>query len=84
MKIMTPFANEAESMQIGGLTMENRTDRISVYGSLDLTRDKQGLKNARKLKQLLDQIVTALERDKSLPDKIAPPKPPEQVKNPFE
>jgi hypothetical protein len=81
---MMPFANESESMQIGELTIENRTDRIAVYGSLDLTRDKDGLKNARMLKTMLDQIVKTLERDKSLPDKIAPPKKPEQVKNPFQ
>lgn len=81
---MMPFANESESMQIGELTIENRTDRIAVYGNLDLTRDKDGLKNARMLKTMLDQIVKTLERDKSLPDKIAPPKKPEQVKNPFQ
>jgi hypothetical protein len=81
---MTPFANEADSMQIGELTMENGTDRIALYGNLDLTRDKDGLKNARLLKTLLDQIVKTLESDKNLPDKIAPPKKPEQVKNPFQ
>lgn len=83
MKTMTPFANEAESMQIGGLTLENRTDRIAVYGDLDLTRDKDGLRNARALKAMLDRIVTTLEGDKALPDKVAPPKKPGQVKNPF-
>jgi len=83
MKTMAPFANEAESMQIGGLTLENRTDRIAVYGNLDLTRDKDGLRNARTLKAVLDRIVTTLEGDKALPDKVAPPKKPRQVKNPF-
>lgn len=84
MKTMTPFANEADSMQIGELTLENGTDRIAMYGNLDLTRDKDGLKNARLLKTLLDQIVTTLASDKNLPDKVAPPKKPEQVKNPFQ
>lgn len=84
MKTMTPFANEADSMQIGELTMENGTDRIALYGNLDLTRDKDGLKNARLLKGILDQIVKTLESDKNLPDKVAPPKKPEQVKNPFQ
>jgi hypothetical protein len=81
---MTPFANEADSMRIGGLTLENRTDRIAVYGSLDLTRDKDGLGNARTLKALLDRIVKTLQGDKTLPDTVAPPKKPDQVKNPFQ
>ena len=84
MKTMTPFANEADSMRIGDLTLENRTDRIAIYGSLDLTRDKDGLGNARTLKALLDRIVKTLEGDKTLPDKVAPSKKPDQVKNPFQ
>jgi hypothetical protein len=31
-----PFANESESIQIGDLTVENRLDRVSIYGSPDL------------------------------------------------
>jgi hypothetical protein len=37
-----PYANEEDSLQIGDLTLENRVDRISLYGSLDLTLDKDG------------------------------------------
>ena len=37
-----PFANESDSLGIGGLTVENRTDRVSLYGSLDLTRASRG------------------------------------------
>ena len=84
MKNITPFANEAESVGIGDLTIENRLDRVSLYGSLDLTRDKQGLKNARALKALLDNVVRVLEADKKLPDKLPPPKTPGRVKNPFQ
>lgn len=40
---LTPFADDAASIPIGELTVENGTDRIALYGSLDLTRDKQGL-----------------------------------------
>ena len=43
---LTPFADDAASMSIGGLTIENGTDRVVIYGSLDLTRDKQGLAHA--------------------------------------
>ena len=63
--------------------MENRTDRVTLYGSLDLTRDKQGLAHARKLKALLDEVVQALEAAEDLPDRVAAPEEPETVKNPF-
>ena len=83
MRTITPFANASESLGIGGLTVENRTDRVALYGSLDLTRDKQGLAHARKLKALLDEVVQALEAAKELPDRVAAPEAPETVKNPF-
>lgn len=84
MTILTPFANECESARIGDLTVENRTDRVSVYGSLDLTRDQDGLRQARRLQELLDAIVHALETDPNLPNTIAPPDEPEDVPNPFQ
>jgi hypothetical protein len=83
MKTIKPFANESESIGIGELTVENRTDRVSLYGSLDLTRDKEGLRHARDLRALLDWFIGALEAATALPDKIAAPEPPETVKNPF-
>ena len=81
---MTPFADDAASTTIGELTIENGTDHIALYGSLDLTRDKQGLAYARALKALLDQAVQLLEADKALPDAVPPPAPARTVKNPFE
>jgi hypothetical protein len=78
-----PYQNAAESISFGSLTIENRTDRVTIYGNLDLTRDKPGLANARQLKDILASIVQALEGDKQLPDKIAPPKATTKVKNPF-
>lgn len=83
MKTIKPFANESDSVGIAGLTVENRTDRVSLYGSLDLTRDKDGLTNARALRDLLDRVVTALEADKALPDRIPPPQATDSVDNPF-
>ena len=82
-KTISPFANETESLGIGDLTIENRTDRISIYGSIDLTRDKAGLAHARMLKAVLDEVVQALETEKNLPDKIAPPDISDEVANPF-
>jgi hypothetical protein len=76
-----PFANESESIQLGDLTIENRTDRVSLYGSLDLTRDKQGLDYARQLKAILNLLVSELEKT-DLPDRITLATP-ETVENPF-
>jgi hypothetical protein len=45
-------------------------DRISVYGSLDITKDKNGLENALKLKRIIYASIEALKRDKNLSDKI--------------
>jgi hypothetical protein len=79
---ITPFANESEALGIDELNIENREDRVSIYGSLDVTRDQEGLKKALILKEVLDKIVDALKREK-LPDKLPAPRPAAQVKNPF-
>lgn len=79
---ISPYANESESVQIGDLTVENRTDRISIYGSLDLTLDQVGLEHARRLKAILDLTVTELEKG-PLPKRVPSPKEPETVENPF-
>jgi hypothetical protein len=80
-KIINPFKNESESLQIGGLTVENRLDRVSFYGSIDITRDKAGLTIARQLKEILDLTLAELEKSE-LPEKIALA-PAETVDNPF-
>ena len=45
-KSIAAFANEAHAISIGGLSIENRTDCISIYGSIDITRDQAGLAHA--------------------------------------
>jgi hypothetical protein len=49
-------------------TVENRTDRVSVYGSIDLTRNKRGLEYARALGSLVDSVIKAIEAEKQLPE----------------
>jgi len=44
------YENEEETFQIDQLTIENRLDRVQVYGSIELTKDKVGLEHARQLK----------------------------------
>jgi hypothetical protein len=82
-KTLTPYADDSAALTIGEFTIENGTDSIALHGSLDLTRDKVGLERARLLKATVDRIVAALEGDKALPDNIAPPEAPSEVKNPF-
>ena len=82
-KKFQPFSDDSTSLTIGGFTVENGTDKVALYGSLDLTRDKNGLKQAKALKVAIDAVVKALEQDKALPDEIGPVEPPQQVKNPF-
>lgn len=81
MSIIKPYDNEEESAAIGDLTIENRLDCISLYGSLEITRDKPGLALAREIKALIDAAVAVLESG-PLPDQreIAPVK---KVDNPF-
>lgn len=83
METIDPFANESESLQIADLTVENRVDRVSIYGSIDITRDKRGLEVARNIKLLMDAIVERLSQE-DLPESIPPPRNLEVVKNPFE
>ena len=79
---MKPFENEEEAIQIDDLTIENRLDRIQMYGSVHLTKDKVGLMSAKALKEILDLTVEALEKEKSLPEKISL-NPTDTTENPF-
>ena len=76
-----PYANEADVLQIGGLSIENRLDRITISGDVDLTADQAGLAHARKLHALLGDIVAKLE-GMTLPTELPPPVVSE-VDNPF-
>jgi hypothetical protein len=78
---ITPFANESDALTIGELNIENRTDQVTIYGSIDLTKDQEGLRRAVALKAVLDKIVDTLRAD-NLPDKLPTPAI-ETVKNPF-
>jgi hypothetical protein len=76
-----PYANEADVLEIGNLMLENRLDRITISGDVDLTADKRGLEAARRLHALLGAVVASLE-SRDLPDELPPPKV-ERVDNPF-
>ncbi len=74
---MDYFQNESEVMIIKGenhdLNIENRLDRVSLYGSVDITRDQVGLEQALRLKSVVDGMVAVLEAEQQnavLPEKI--------------
>jgi hypothetical protein len=76
-----PYANEADVLQVGNLTLENRLDRITLSGDVDLTADQQGLAAARLLHELLGAVVAKLE-GQVLPEHLPPPDV-KTVDNPF-
>lgn len=79
-----PFADDASVRNIGGLSIENGTERIALHGSLDITRDRAGLAAARTLRETFDAIARSLEGH-DLPEQVAEAAetPPREVKNPF-
>lgn len=78
-----PFANEEDVIHIGQLDIENRLDRISIHGSVDITKDQQGLEYAFTLKRQIDTIVEYLKKQ-ALPEMISVENVAREMKNPFE
>ena len=77
-----PYANESDVLTLGDLAVENRVDRVTLHGDVELTKDKAGLALARQLQAVIDATVRTLEADKALPDAVQLVKP-RTVKNPF-
>ncbi len=68
-EVLNAFENESEVVVIEDLTFENRTDRVSISGGIDITRDKIGLEKIRTIKKEIDKIANKLENE-DLPDEI--------------
>lgn len=66
----SPFKNESDCIQIGELTIENRIDKVSIFGSIDITLDKEGLAVSKELKAIIDSILAEMEKT-NLPERIA-------------
>jgi hypothetical protein len=80
-KAFVPYANEADVVQVGNLMLENRLDRITVSGDVDLTMDAAGLAHARRLHEIISAVVARLEGE-TLPDRLPAPAV-KTVDNPF-
>lgn len=76
-----PFEKGTESSSIEDLTLENDVDCVSIYGNLQITKDKVGLEQAKALQSFLNDVVAALEKEE-LPEKIERPAE-QEVNNPF-
>ena len=81
------FANDNDVLNVQGdaLTLTNGTTRVTIAGTLELTRDKRGLAAALALKEAIDDVVKKLQADPHLPAKVAdePDQKPGVVDNPF-
>ncbi len=81
MKQFLPYKNESDAVTIAELSIENRIDRVSIFGSIDLTKDKLGLAAAKVLKKILDDTVSELQAS-DLPDRL-PAISEKTIENPF-
>lgn len=81
MKPFEPYANEADVRSVGGLQIENRLDRITISGAVDLTADQAGLAHALELQRLIGATVKRLQ-SLDLPSQL-PQAPAKRVPNPF-
>jgi hypothetical protein len=64
------YENDTDGFATGNLLIQNGTDIIRVEGTLEITKDRQGLEAALKLKRVVDAAIDALKRDRNLPDSI--------------
>lgn len=80
--VLHPFENETQSIQIDELTIENRLDRIELYGALVITRDQIGLQRALEIQTLINATVQSLQAATDLPHALVI-KPSETIDNPF-
>lgn len=77
-----PFVNGNESHAIHDLTLENQEDCVSIYGNLQLTKDQAGLQAAKALQNYINAVVSALESEPDLPEKIDR-QDQQEIENPF-
>lgn len=64
------YENDTDGFTIGELQIKNGMEIITIEGTLEITKDRQGLEAALKLKRAVDAAIDALKRDRNLPDSL--------------
>lgn len=64
------YENDTDGFTTGDLHIQNGTDTITIEGTLKISKDRQGLNDALRLKRAVDAAIDALRRDRNLPDSI--------------
>lgn len=64
------YENDTDGFTTGELQIKNGIEIITIDGTLEITKDRQGLEAALKLKRAVDAAIDALKRDRNLPDSI--------------
>ena len=64
------YENDTDGFTTGNLTIKNGFDIISLEGTLEITKDKEGLEAALKLKRAVDAAIDALKRNRNLPETL--------------
>jgi hypothetical protein len=86
--VFDAYANDDDVLNVQGdaLTLTNGTTRVTLAGTLDITRDKRGLAAALALKAALDNVVAKLQADPHLPAQVKdePNAKPSVIDNPFQ
>lgn len=81
---LVPFADDETAMTIGDFNVENGTQRLALFGSIDITRDAAGLRKARALRDLLDAAIRQIEASPAVVQPAAPSPSVRTTDNPFE
>lgn len=68
--LANPFQNEADVVILDDLMIENRVDRVVIYGSCLITFDKVGLARAQMLYENLRSIIACMD-NADLPDNVS-------------
>ncbi len=62
-----PFQNDSQSVGLtskaGEITLENQGEQVNLYGNVTFTLDKDSLAIAKQLQQVMNEIVSFLEKN---------------------
>jgi hypothetical protein len=64
------YENDTDGYSIGTLSIINGLESIRIEGTIQITKDKEGLEAARKLKRVVDAAIEVLKRDRNLPNSL--------------